>query len=225
MCNIKTTYDFTNKCMEANDKSGWVVFGLFGIVGLNNRNATYSPTNQDAFMGTLLWLDQNRKYFWVATLRDAIMYVKERKASNLQKKSSDNYSQTWTLTHTMDKKLCNWDYPLSIEIPLPASWTSVTVMQGDKKIDAEVKDGTVYFNAVPNGGDIVLQSGVKGDVNGDGGVDVADIAAVIDVMAGKGNSVTKAAADVNGDNGVDVADIAAIIDIMVGNSRSVVLKN
>ena len=222
---INTTNDYVSKCREAIDKNGWVVFGLFGIVGLNNRNATYSPTNQDAFMGTLLWLDQNRKYFWVATLRDAIMYVKERKASNLQKKSSDNYSQTWTLTHTMDKKLCNWDYPLSIEIPLPASWTSVTVMQGDKKIDAEVKDGTVYFNAVPNGGDIVLQSGVKGDVNGDGDVDVADIAAVIDVMAGKGNSVTKTAADVNDDNNVDVADIAAIIDIMAGNSRSVVLKD
>ena len=128
-------------------------------------------------------------------------------------------------THYLDKTLCNWDYPLSIVIPLPASWTAVTVIQGDKKIDAEVKNGNVYFNAVPNGGDIVLMSGVKGDVNADGVVDVADIAAVIDVMAGKGNSVTKAAADVNGDNNVDVADIAAVIDVMAGKSRSVVLKD
>jgi hypothetical protein len=198
---------------------------LFGFSGLRNGNANYSPTNQNAFRETLYWLDQNKKDCWVATLRDAIMYVQERKASYLQKKASDNYSQTWKLIHNLDQTLCNWDYPLSIEIPLPASWTAVKVIQGDKKIDAEVKNGNVYFNAVPNGGDIVLMSDVKGDVNADGVVDVADIAAVIDVMAGKGNSVTKATADVNGDNNVDVADIAAIIDVMAGKSRSVVLKD
>ncbi len=55
-----------------------------------------------------------------------------------------------------------------------------------------------------------------GDVNGDGTVDVADIATIIDVMAGKGDAATQAAADVNGDTQVDVADIATVIDIMAG---------
>ena len=53
----------------------------------------------------------------------------------------------------------------------------------------------------------------KGDVNGDGNVDVADIACVIDIMAGIG---TNNHADVNNDGNVDVADIASIIDIMAG---------
>ena len=64
-----------------------------------------------------------------------------------------------------------------------------------------------------------------GDVNGDGTVDVADIAAIIDVMASAtipdasasgaaGDSASVAAADVNGDGTVDVADIATVIDIM-----------
>ncbi len=57
------------------------------------------------------------------------------------------------------------------------------------------------------------------DVNGDGSVDVADIASVIDVMAGKGNAATKNAADVNGDGNVDVADIATVIDKMASSSR------
>ena len=55
--------------------------------------------------------------------------------------------------------------------------------------------------------------GMPGDVNGDGSVDVADIASVISVMAGDGNYD---AADVNGDGSVDVADIASIISIMAG---------
>ena len=54
-----------------------------------------------------------------------------------------------------------------------------------------------------------------GDVNGDGAVDVADIASVIDFMSGKTN-VDKSKADVNSDGTVDVADIASIIDVMAG---------
>ena len=57
---------------------------------------------------------------------------------------------------------------------------------------------------------------IQGDVNGDGTVDVADIATVISVMANaEGDFPASArAADVNGDGVVDVADIAAIISIM-----------
>ena len=55
--------------------------------------------------------------------------------------------------------------------------------------------------------------GLKGDVNGDGAVDVADIGAVIDVMAEGTNDPV---ADVNGDKAVDVADIGTVIDIMAG---------
>ena len=57
---------------------------------------------------------------------------------------------------------------------------------------------------------------IKGDVNGDGTVDVADIASIIDIMAGATvpDASPSGAADVNGDGIVDVADIAAVIDIM-----------
>ena len=55
---------------------------------------------------------------------------------------------------------------------------------------------------------------IKGDVNGDGTVDVADISAIISDMAGTSEYV---AADVNGDGTVDVADISNVISIMAGN--------
>lgn len=56
-------------------------------------------------------------------------------------------------------------------------------------------------------------SSKKGDVNGDGAVNVADIATIIDVMAG---TTSNPRADVNGDGSVNVADIATVIDIMAG---------
>ena len=62
----------------------------------------------------------------------------------------------------------------------------------------------------------------KGDVNGDGVVDVADIATVISVMA-KGNN--DLSADVNGDGVVDVADIATIISEMAANARKLSIED
>ena len=55
----------------------------------------------------------------------------------------------------------------------------------------------------------------SGDVNGDGAIDVADISAVISVMA-NGTNISFANADMNGDGNVDVADISTVIDIMAG---------
>ena len=54
---------------------------------------------------------------------------------------------------------------------------------------------------------------LKGDVNSDGTVDVADISYIITVMAGNSSDD---AADVNGDGVVDVADISSVISIMAG---------
>lgn len=59
----------------------------------------------------------------------------------------------------------------------------------------------------------IVFTGLKGDVNNDGTVDVADISAIIDVMAGSGLEF-RSRADVNEDGTVDVADIAEVIDIM-----------
>lgn len=56
---------------------------------------------------------------------------------------------------------------------------------------------------------------MPGDVNLDAAVDVADIATIIDVMAGKAPEY-KGQADVNKDHTIDVADIANVIDIMSG---------
>ena len=56
---------------------------------------------------------------------------------------------------------------------------------------------------------------LTGDVNNDGVVDVADISAVVSMMAG---TETYDYADVNGDGTVDVADISSIVTIMAGGS-------
>ena len=55
--------------------------------------------------------------------------------------------------------------------------------------------------------------GIRGDVNVDGTVDIADAVSVLNAMAGQqvtGN------ADVNGDGVVDIADLVTVLNIMAG---------
>ncbi len=59
-------------------------------------------------------------------------------------------------------------------------------------------------------------SSIKGDVNGDHEVNIADVNAVINViLSGSGNLT---AADVNGDDEVNIADVNTIINIILGGS-------
>ena len=94
----------------------------------------------------------------------------------------------------------------------------------DELTDAESRTAEIVFmqeggrlkvtiNQSGNGGEEPLE----GDVNSDGAVDVADISAIITVMAEGGTAEANPAADVNGDGAVDVADISAVITIMASN--------
>ena len=84
---------------------------------------------------------------------------------------------------------------------------NIYALNGGKSM--AVGNVVVTGNIVATGG----QETKKGDVNGDGNVDVADISAIITVMAG---SPDYDKADVNGDGNVDVADISTVITIMAG---------
>ena len=101
---------------------------------------------------------------------------------------------------------------LSSEVKLSVKYTvSVyAVCEGYAPSDVSI----VEINWLENQSD-----NTYGDVNGDGAVDVADIATIIDVMAGHGDAATKNRADVNCDGSVDVADIASVIDKMAASSR------
>ena len=78
-------------------------------------------------------------------------------------------------------------------------------------------DGTTAdFNL--NGMKIILfdkQTCLSGDVNSDGSVDISDVVAIINSMAGN-SSYQKRLCDVNADYNVDISDVVNIINIMAG---------
>lgn len=153
---INTTDAYKNQMNSAIQKGGWVAFLTHGFEGKNNGSATYSPTNLDAMEGALKWAKENDSKVWVAPMGFVGMYIKERNAAKIAEKSSSGSSITYTLTHSIADNISKYDYPLSIRVK--SSWSKVSATQGGKAIDASIKDGYIYFDAVPNGGDIVLSS-------------------------------------------------------------------
>jgi hypothetical protein len=100
----------------------------------------------------------------------------------------------------------------------------------DVNLDAPASDGTcslvinLYNTTYHMGlGDIVV-SGLlsnavevlKGDVNGDGTVDVADVVAIVNYILEKpSENFNKQAADVNGDGNIDVGDVVSVVNIIL----------
>ena len=120
---------------------------------------------------------------------------------------------SWSITATKQIRLSK----LTVEVDKEVTPEADPVNLGPKTIAefidlANTKDTCVITGKVVYPG----AGGLKGDVNGDGVVDMADISAIISAMA----SDKDKKADVNEDGTIDVADIFTVLTIMVGGETS-----
>lgn len=151
-----STGEFQSTCQNAAGNNGWAVFLIHGF-SQRQANGSYSPTSESAFTGTLSWLDQNRSTYWVATFRDAIKYIKERDNATIKETSSTASEITYSLTDNLDNDI--YDYPLSIRVSIPDGWDEGAVaFQNDEEIPVKIEGNYIYFDAVPDGGTILLKS-------------------------------------------------------------------
>ena len=64
-----------------------------------------------------------------------------------------------------------------------------------------------------------ISSGMRGDINGDGSVDVADVNILVNIMLGKDSPDNYTGnANVDGLDGIDVGDVNVIVNIMLGKN-------
>lgn len=85
---------------------------------------------------------------------------------------------------------------------------------------AYFNNGTVIYNgSVAKNIDVVISKPAvtRGDVNGDGSVNIADVTTLIDYLLGSTSGVNVSAADCNQDSSVNIADVTALIDYLLSN--------
>ncbi|MCQ2055679.1 MAG: polysaccharide deacetylase family protein [Fibrobacter sp.] len=151
------TNDFKGEISKVANSGGWVMFVTHGLQGKNNNGyASYSPTPLSAITDGLEYCKNNN--IWAAPFGFVAMYVKERKASKVNKKSGDANSITFEVTHSIADNVSKYDYPLTIKIKNDNNWTKVKATQAGADIEASIKDGNILVDAVPNAGDVVVSN-------------------------------------------------------------------
>ena len=144
--------DFKGPMGSVVNSNSWVSFLTHGFSGKNNGNANYSPTDIGLIEDALKYAQQNDKDIWVAPMGHVAMYIKDRKAAKVE--ASGSGTITVKLTHSIKDNISNYDYPLSIRVKYDGSKAEVT--QAGAKLESKIDGGYVYFDAVPNAGDIVI---------------------------------------------------------------------
>lgn len=94
----------------------------------------------------------------MATYGEVAQYMRERKASTLSVLSSDSSMIQLNLTNSLNGTL--YKEPLTIRSIVPSAWRNVSITQGSSStiLNSTVEGAStvVYFDALPNGGTIVL---------------------------------------------------------------------
>ncbi len=93
---------------------------------------------------------------------------------------------------------------------------AITYPEGAYVAESDGYGYAIYYGNNNISEKIIISRGgnIKGDVNNDGEVNIADINTVIDVILSDNNNVN---CDVNGDHEVNIADINTIIDIILNH--------
>jgi hypothetical protein len=152
---VQTAQNFKAKADAAASSRGWVVFLLHGI----DSDGGYSPVTTANLKGALDSLSSHKEKYWVSTFGNIARYIKERNCVSVKELSKTDSIVTVQITDTLDNIIYN--YPVTIRRPLPQNWTSASVSQNSKTINAQIIDISsvkyVMFDIIPDSGDITIK--------------------------------------------------------------------
>jgi trimeric autotransporter adhesin len=102
--------------------------------------------------------DIKARDLWAGTYGQVALYMRERRASTVSVVQSDSSMIELSLTNSLDTSV--YKQPLTIRSVVPSSWQNVSITQGNSStsVASTLEGGTrvVYYDVVPNGGQIIL---------------------------------------------------------------------
>ncbi len=154
-----TVQDFAYWMDHGVANNALMVFTFHSISNASVADSWYDEITEaqhEAYLDELLTYNNT----WVATFRDAVKYHKEAHAATLTTVSENTQEIVLSLTDTLsDNGLYN--HPLTVKLEIPAGATYGEVEQNGVGITSWVDGGYIYFNAIPDGGNISInKSGV-----------------------------------------------------------------
>jgi hypothetical protein len=152
---IQRSEDFSNKVASAVRTKGWMIFLIHAI----DSESGYSPTSSTQLRGALDSLKAHQEIYWVSSFVNIVRYIRERNSVSLKELSASDSTIVVRVTDTLPDSVYN--YAVTIRRPLPVNWSSASLTQNGKALDAQIVavSGIPYvmFDVVPDEGDVLLR--------------------------------------------------------------------
>jgi hypothetical protein len=205
--------DFTavidNPSFETGDLSGWEYYQGNDTGSKDISNATYTVENADGqyvfntWSGSApaegFWVQQKLRALPTGTYKLEALLASD--AGNKITLSANDVSQEYTMENPK-------------ELGQDGEITFTLAEEGDVVIKAWSASWFKCDNFRLTYG---VEGGLKGDVNGDNDVNISDVVAIINTMAG--DTTFAGTSDVNGDGDTNISDVVKVINIMAGTDE------
>ncbi len=136
---------------QAEKAGGWATI-LFHEI---DEGYGYSPFPSAELATAADFLVQNADTYWTATFADVARYARERDEAQLTATQSGK-RMTVTLTSQLDSVIYN--VPLTVVVPLPDQWTSLTATRDQLSVDFCIADNQILLTAAPSSTPIILEA-------------------------------------------------------------------
>ncbi|WP_162525149.1 InlB B-repeat-containing protein [Rariglobus hedericola] len=90
---------------------------------------------------------------WITDPISYHKYEKERNSATITVTAATSSLVTLTLTTTTNAL---YDLPLTVNTQVPSAWRAATVVQGAKTVSVPVSNGSIRYDALPNGGTVSI---------------------------------------------------------------------
>jgi hypothetical protein len=115
--------------------------------------------SSDTFAAHLDYIVSKGDRVFCAPFGVVTRYIKERQCATFSLLADNGSSQTYTLSDTLSDNAL-FSIPITATLKLPTAWTSATVTQNGTPCWSTQRSDTLVFEAVPDGGQIVLTGAV-----------------------------------------------------------------
>ena len=106
---------------------------------------------------------------------------------------------------------------MSGDDPWEPAWAPAIIMVPTTKVSENIYTFVMPASKVKVTATFVLMPELRGDVNGDGSVNISDVTALIDLLLG-GGTISNPAADCNQDGSVNISDVTSLIDYLLSGT-------
>lgn len=149
---------FFNQIKNVVNGGGLLTYLYHSIYSGTVADNSYAQIHQNDLGKQLDTLLSQKDQVWISTFGQAIQYHRERKTAVLTESSAPfKEGDTWKLLLTDQLPDSLYFQPLTVQVKMPAEVSNVlSIVQNDKPLAFKINLSNLVFNAVPDGGTIII---------------------------------------------------------------------